>query len=97
VPEPLQFLLGVHDHQPVGNFDSVVDDAVTRAYHPFLETIAAVGADLPLTVHCSGGLLAALKERARPTFDLLGRLAADGRIELLGGGFYEPILALLPD
>ena len=97
MPEPLQFLLGVHDHQPVGNFDSVVDDAVTRAYHPFLETIAAVGADLPLTVHCSGGLLAALKERARPTFDLLGRLAADGRIELLGGGFYEPILALLPD
>lgn len=93
----LHFLLGIHNHQPVGNFESVVDDAVIRAYHPFLETIDRAGSGLPLTVHCSGGLLEALKARARPTFDLLGRLAADGRVELLGGGFYEPILALLPD
>ena len=93
----LHFLLGIHNHQPIGNFDSVVDDAVVRAYHPFLETLERAGAGLPLTVHCSGGLLEALKARARPTFDLLGRLAADGRVELLGGGFYEPILALLPD
>jgi len=93
----LHFLLGIHNHQPVGNFDSVVDDAVVRAYHPFLETLDRAGGGLPLTVHCSGGLLQALKARARPTFDLLGRLAADGRVELLGGGFYEPILALLPD
>jgi len=95
--DALHFLFGIHNHQPVGNFESVVDDAILRAYHPFLETVAAAGADLPLTVHCSGGLLTALKARARPTFDLLGRLAADGRVELLGGGFYEPILALLPD
>jgi alpha-amylase len=95
--EPLHFLFGIHNHQPIGNFDGVVDDAVVRCYHPFLQTIAEVGPGLPLTVHCSGGLLATLKERARPTFDLLGRLAADGHVELLTGGFYEPILALLPD
>jgi 4-alpha-glucanotransferase len=94
---PLHFLFGVHNHQPVGNFERVVDDAVLRAYHPFLRTVAEAGLGLPLTVHCSGGLLTALKERARPTFDLLGRLAADGQVELLTGGFYEPILALLPD
>jgi 4-alpha-glucanotransferase len=97
VSDPLHFLFGIHNHQPVGNFDSVVDDAIRRAYDPFLRAVAEVGADLPLTVHCSGGLLTALKARARSTFDLLGRLAADGRVELLGGGFYEPILALLPD
>ena len=94
---PLHFLFGIHNHQPVGNFDGVVDDAVLRAYHPFLRAIAETGSGLSLTVHCSGGLLATLKERARPTFDLLGRLAADGQVELLTGGFYEPILALLPD
>ena len=94
---PLHFLFGIHNHQPVGNFDGVVDDAVLRAYHPFLQAIAEAGSGLSLTVHCSGGLLATLKERARPTFDLLGRLAADGQVELLTGGFYEPILALLPD
>jgi 4-alpha-glucanotransferase len=94
---PLHFLFGIHNHQPVGNFESVVDDAIRQAYHPFLQTVADAGGDLRLTVHCSGGLLDTLKTRARPTFDLLGRLAADGRVELLGGGFYEPILALLPD
>lgn len=92
----LSFLFGIHNHQPAGNFDSVVDEAVAHAYDPFLRAVAEVGA-LPLTVHCSGGLLAVLKERARDTFDLLGRLATDGRVELLTGGFYEPILPLLPD
>ena len=62
---PLHFLFGIHNHQPVGNFDGVVDDAIARAYHPFLKTIAEAGSGLSLTVHCSGGLLAILKERAR--------------------------------
>jgi alpha-amylase len=94
---PLHFLFGIHNHQPVGNFEGVVDDAIRQAYHPFLQAIAETGGGLPLTVHFSGGLLAILKDRARPTFDLLGRLVADGQVELLTGGFYEPILALLPD
>ncbi len=92
----VHFLFGVHNHQPVGNFESVVDDAAARAYEPFLRVLSEVP-DFPLTIHCSGGLLATLRERARSTFDLLGRLAADGRVELLTGGFYEPILPLLPD
>ncbi|HEV8457017.1 MAG TPA: alpha-amylase/4-alpha-glucanotransferase domain-containing protein [Methylomirabilota bacterium] len=92
----LHFLFGVHNHQPAGNFDSVVEDAVRRAYHPFLAALREVGG-FSLTVHCSGGLLTFLRERVRPTFDLLGRLAADGQVELLTGGFYEPILPMLPD
>ena len=94
--EALRFLFGVHNHQPAGNFDSVILDAARSAYHPFLEA-ARVVPGVVLTVHCSGGLLAFLRERVRRTFDLLGRLAADGRIELLTGGFYEPILSMLPD
>lgn len=94
--EGVRFLFGVHNHQPAGNFDSVILDAARSAYHPFLEAARAVPG-VVLTVHCSGGLLAFLRERARETFDLLGRLAADGRIELLTGGFYEPILSMLRD
>jgi Alpha-amylase/alpha-mannosidase len=96
VSEPVRFLFGVHNHQPSGNFESVILDAARHAYQPFLEAVR----DAPgvvLTVHCSGGLLAFLREGARPTFDLLGRLAAEGRIELLTGGFYEPILVMLRD
>jgi len=96
VSEAVRFLFGVHNHQPSGNFESVVLGAVRDAYHPLLEAVRAAPG-VVLTVHCSGGLLIFLRERARPTFDLLGRLAADGRVELLTGGFYEPILAMLPD
>ena len=92
----LRFLFGVHNHQPVGNFDSVVLEAAARAYHPFLEAAGAVEG-MVVAVHCSGGLLAFLRERAPATFDLLGRLASSGRVEILTGGFYEPILAMLPD
>ena len=90
------FLFGVHNHQPVGNFESVMRDAVRAAYHPFLEVLREVRG-LPLTVHCSGSLLAFLRDKAAPTFDVLGRLVSDGHVELLTGGLYEPILAMLPD
>jgi alpha-amylase len=93
---PLAFCFGVHDHQPVGNFDGVVQEATERAYRPFLELVRD-RRDARLTVHCTGSLLAWLREHARATFDLLGAVVADGRLELLTGGFYEPILAVLPD
>jgi alpha-amylase len=48
-------------------------------------------------MHCTGSLLEWLREHERATFDLLGEVVTTGRVELLGGGFYEPILAILPD
>ena len=93
--ERLRFIFGVHNHQPVGNFDAVIAEAVASAYHPFFESLARA-ADLPATVHCSGGLLGWMRERAAPTFDLLGELAASGRGEVLTGGVYEPLLPLVP-
>jgi alpha-amylase/alpha-mannosidase (GH57 family) len=92
----LSFCFGVHDHQPIGNFDSVLAEATERAYRPFLELVRRRH-DVRLSVHCTGSLLAWLRERARSTFDLLGDSVAAGQVELLTGGFYEPILAILPD
>ena len=93
---PLAFCFGVHNHQPIGNFDTVVEEATDRAYRPFLERLRA-RPEVRLTVHCTGSLLEWLRERASGTFDLLGELTARRQIELLTGGFYEPILAVLPD
>jgi hypothetical protein len=93
---PLAFCFGVHNHQPIGNFDSVLAETTEHAYQPFFERLRA-RTEVRLNVHCTGSLLQWLRAHARPTFDLLGELAAGGRIELLTGGFYEPILAILPD
>jgi alpha-amylase len=96
VVDRLSFCFGVHNHQPIGNFDSVLAEATERAYRPFFELVRR-RSEVRLSVHCTGSLLAWLRERARPAFDLLGETVGAGQVELLTGGFYEPILAILPD
>ncbi len=93
---PLAFCFGIHNHQPIGNFDSVLAETTARAYRPLLERVRA-RPEVRLTVHCTGSLLLWLREHARDTFDLLGAVVSAGQVELLTGGFYEPILAILPD
>lgn len=93
--DPLRFAFGVHFHQPVGNFDHVFEQHVRDVYRPFLERL--VERDfLPLTVHISGPLLEWLETHHAALLDRIGVLAADGRLELLLSGFYEPVLAALP-
>ncbi len=93
--EPIRFAFGVHIHQPVGNFDHVVEQHVREAYRPFLERLAERGF-VPVTLHVSGPLLAWLEAHDRPFLDFVGRLAADGKAELLLSGYDEPILTSLP-
>jgi hypothetical protein len=96
VTDRLALCLGVHNHQPIGNFDHVLVEATERAYRPLLERLEA-RPEVRLSVHFTGNLLEWLRERAPRVFDLLGAVAARGQVELLTGGFYEPILAVLPD
>jgi alpha-amylase len=92
---PVRFVFGLHLHQPVGNFDHVFQQHLDDVYAPLLDRLA--GADfLPIVLHVSGPLLDWLDAHATPWMDRLGRLAADGRVELLLSGFYEPVLASLP-
>ncbi len=92
---PIRFAFGVHLHQPVGNFDHVFEQHVREAYLPFLKSVVDLDF-LPISLHLSGPLLEWLETHAAAYLDVLGPLAADGRVELLLGGFYEPVLAALP-
>ena len=93
---PLDFLFGIHNHQPVGNFDGVFEDAALKSYCPFLALLKEFPS-IRLSVHTSGTLLKWLQDGAPQYFDLLGALVGRGQVELLTGGFYEPILSVLPD
>jgi alpha-amylase len=92
---PLRFVFGLHLHQPVGNFDHVMADHVRDVYRPIIERATAAGF-FPLTLHVSGPLLEWLENHDTAWLDMIGKLAADGRLELLLAGFDEPILASLP-
>jgi len=91
---PVGFVFGVHLHQPVGNFDHVFADHLRDVYRPLVERLAE-RRFFPFTLHISGPLLEWLEAHDADYLDLIGRLAADGHVELLLAGFYEPVLASL--
>src|SRR2546429_9811622 len=92
--DPVRFVFGVHFHQPVGNFDHVFEEHLRDVYRPLVERLTAQRF-LPIALHVSGPLLEWLEAHDTAYLDLLGRLAADGQVELLLAGFYEAGLASL--
>ncbi len=91
----LRFILGIHCHQPVGNFDYVFEHGYQVSYKPFLETLARFPA-LKVSLHYSGPLLEWLSERHPEFFSLISGLLKKGQLEIIGGGYYEPILPVIP-
>ncbi|HTY07645.1 MAG TPA: alpha-amylase/4-alpha-glucanotransferase domain-containing protein [Candidatus Edwardsbacteria bacterium] len=90
------FIFGVHNHQPVGNFDFVFEEAYQQAYQPFLNVVK----DFPwfkFTLHNSGCLWEWLKTHHSEYFDAVGAMKRAGQVELMGGAFYEPILPAIPE
>lgn len=95
MPHPIRFALVLHNHQPVGNFDGVIEQAYQDSYLPFLDVLEQYPT-LRIGLHTSGALAEWLAARHPEYLDRLAELAAAGRVEILGGAFYEPILPMLP-
>ena len=91
----MRLAIAIHNHQPVGNFDSVFREAVERAYRPFLEALTR-HPGVRLSMHWSGPLYEWLEKNEVPLLDRIGALVTRGQVELLSGAFYEPILAVIP-
>ncbi len=91
----VRFIFVLHDHQPVGNFHGVVEDAYQKSYLPFLDLLQQHPA-IRIALHTSGSLAEWLEMNHPEYLDRLASLAAVGQIEIVGGGFSEPILAMLP-
>lgn len=88
-------LLGVHAHQPVGNFESVLDDAHVRCYGPFLRVLHQYP-EFSFAIHFSGWLLDYMLKTYPEDMALLKEMVARGQAELCGAGFTEPVLAAIP-
>lgn len=91
----IRFALALHNHQPVGNFDGVIEAAYHDSYRPFLDVIENYP-EIPFCLHTSGCLMEWLVDRKPEYIDRLRRLVERGQVEILGGGFYEPILPMIP-
>jgi alpha-amylase len=92
----IHLLWAVHNHQPVGNFDFVFERAFDRAYRPFLEVIQR-HPGVRVSIHFTGILLDWLEANHPEYLKRVRALVKQGRVEVLGGGYYEPILPMLTE
>ena len=92
----ISLALVVHSHQPVGNFDHVFEDAYQKAYNPFIQTLLR-HPRIRMGLHFSGCLLEWIENHHPGFFEVLRELVNRGQVELMGGGFYEPVLSAIPD
>ncbi len=88
--------LALHNHQPVGNFGWVFAEVYEKAYEPMVAAIER-HPGIRLALHYTGPLLEWLVAERPEFIQRLRALVAAGRVEILGGGLYEPVLASLPE
>src|SRR3990170_3484416 len=92
----INLILAVHNHQPIGNFDKVISEACDKAYKPFLDILNKYPA-LKVSIHFSGCLLEWIEINKPDMIAQIKHLVDRNQIELMGGGFYEPIMVMLPE
>ena len=92
----INLLLGVHNHQPVDNWNHVIEEATIKCYQPFLDILES-HPGVGMSIHYTGFLLDWLFENRPSMIEQLRRLMARGQVEMFSGAYYEPILAIIPD
>ncbi len=92
----LKFVFGSHCHQPVGNFDFVFEKALREAYEPFFKELSGFPG-IKMSAHISGPLIEWIEIYDGQFIDTIATLVDRGQLEMISGGFYEPVLASIPE
>ncbi len=92
----VNFVNVFHFHQPIGQFHSVFEEAYQLSYDPLL-TALENHPGVKTGIHITGPLLEWLEEHKPEFIERLKRLIERNQIEIIGGGYYEPILAIIPE
>ncbi len=88
--------LAIHNHQPVGNFGWVFEDVYETAYAPLLDALER-HPGVRLSLHYTGPLIEWIQAEHPDFVQRLGALVGRDQVEMLGGGYYEPVLVSLPE
>src|SRR5579859_2960997 len=96
MPAPIYLSLVFHNHQPVGQFDDVTEHSAQVSYIPLVDLLER-HPGVHAGMHFSGPLLEWLIGHYPSLIERLRTLVARGQLEILTGGYYEPVLMALPD
>ncbi len=86
----------LHNHQPVGNFPWVFQQVYEESYLPMLEALER-HPGVRLSLHYTGSLLDWLTETHPEFLERVAALVEHQQVEIVSGGYYEPILPSIPD
>ncbi len=92
---PTRFVFCVHNHQPVGNFGYVIEEAYAKSYDPFLAALER-HPGVRIVMHTTGPLWDWIVAERPEYVERVAALVARGQVEMLTGGYYEPILPAVP-
>ena len=88
--------LAFHNHQPVGNFESVFEQGYREAYEPMVAALER-HPHVRLALHYTGPLRDWLAEHHPEFLARVRALVEAGQVEMMTGAYYEPILSSIPD
>ncbi|MDX9957516.1 MAG: DUF1926 domain-containing protein [Spirochaetia bacterium] len=88
-------VIGAYNHLPEGLSESEFEGVYQSCYRPFLSVLNRFP-EIQATLYFSGSLLKRFEFRHPEYLMLLEEMTARRQVELLGGGFYAPIMPLIP-
>ena len=92
----IKFVFGIHNHQPIGNFDFVFEDAYQRSYSPFIEVLEK-HPKIRIAIHFTGILLDWIEDNHPELIEKIKKMTQNGQLELMSGAYYEPIISVIPE
>ncbi|HUI72566.1 MAG TPA: alpha-amylase/4-alpha-glucanotransferase domain-containing protein [Spirochaetia bacterium] len=91
----VKLILGTHNHIPIGTDQATAELRYQKAFKPLLAVLYRYP-DFPVALHYSGVLLEWLEEFHPEFLMLLEEMVKRGQVEVLGGGYFDPVLSLIP-
>ena len=92
----IHLALAIHNHQPVGNFDHVFEQAYREAYLPFIEVLERHPA-VRMAFHYTGPVFDWLLAHKPALLERVRAMVRRGQLEIIGGAYYEAVLVSIPD
>ena len=93
--DKMQLLLGCCFSPPIHAGEEELEEYYRSSVKPFL-AVAYRFPDVPLTLYFSGPLLEWLQNQHSEYLTALSEMMRRKQVEILGGGYYDPLLPLIP-
>jgi hypothetical protein len=91
----IKLILGSHAHVPYGSNNDEFEKVYMDLMRPFITSLYKYP-NLQAVLHYSGVLLHWVERSHPELFMLINDMIARKQAEILGGGFYEPMLTIIP-